>query len=39
MDSWWELGEWSGHRGDDLAVYDIECPFCAERGNFETVHH
>ncbi|MFW8602513.1 DUF4145 domain-containing protein [Desulfobacterota bacterium M19] len=39
MNSWWELGEWSGSRGNDLAVYEIECPFCEERGNFETVHH
>jgi len=35
MDSWWELGEWSGQRGTDLALYNITCPFCMERGNFK----
>ena len=39
MDSWWDLGEWSGSRGNDLALYQIECPFCEEKGNFETAHH
>jgi hypothetical protein len=39
MDSWWDLGEWSGQRGDELAIYQIECPFCEERGNFSTEHH
>ena len=36
MDSWWNLGEWSGHRGSELAIYEITCPFCQERGNFST---
>lgn len=35
MDSWWSLGEWSGYRGAELAHYEITCPFCDERGNFE----
>lgn len=39
MNSWWELGEGGGQLGDTLAVYDIECPFCNERGKFETVFH
>lgn len=39
MSSWWDLGEWSGYRGDSLATYGIDCAFCGERGNFETVHH
>ena len=39
MDSWWQLGEWSGHRGGELAIYRIACAFCLERGNFKTVHH
>jgi hypothetical protein len=39
MDSWWELGEWSGFQGDDLALYKIECPFCSEKGNFELSNH
>lgn len=34
MDSWWNLGEWSGYRGSDLAHFQITCPFCGERGNF-----
>jgi len=39
MSSWWDLGEWSGYRGSKLATFQIECPFCAERGNFEVEHH
>jgi len=39
MDSWWQLGEGSGYRGEELAVYQITCPFCMERGNFTTVFH
>lgn len=39
MNSWWELGEWSGQRGKELAIYQIECPFCEEKGNFSTEHH
>ena len=39
MDSWWQLGEGSGHRGESLATYDITCPFCMERDNFETAFH
>ncbi|GAB2615366.1 DUF4145 domain-containing protein [Novilysobacter erysipheiresistens] len=34
MKSWWDLGEWSGQHGDTLALYQITCPFCMERGNF-----
>ena len=34
MDSWWNLGEWYGYDGTDLALYKITCPFCSERGNF-----
>jgi hypothetical protein len=39
MDSWWQLGEWSGSRGTELALYQIECPFCEEQGNFSIEHH
>lgn len=39
MNSWWELAEWSGYPGETLALYQIECPFCSERGNFEVAHH
>ena len=38
MDSWWELGDWSGHDGNDLALHRIVCPFCHERGNFTLDH-
>lgn len=34
MASWWDLGEWSGHHGNTLALHQITCPFCMERGNF-----
>lgn len=39
MDSWWQLGEWSGARGETLAIHQITCPFCMERGNFEVAFH
>ena len=39
MQSWWELGEWSGQRGSELALYEITCAFCGERGNFKVAHH
>ena len=39
MDSWWQLGEGYGQHGEKLAVYQITCPFCMERGNFKTVFH
>lgn len=39
MDSWWQLGEGSGYRGSDLALYEITCPFCMERGNFNSAFH
>ena len=39
MQSWWELGEWSGQRGSKLALHQITCPFCEERGNFKVAHH
>ena len=38
MNSWWELGDWRGFRGNDLAVHEIVCPFCHERGNFSFAH-
>jgi len=34
MESWWDLGEWSGQHGDKLAIHQITCPFCMEQGNF-----
>ena len=39
MDSWWQLGEGHGSRGHELAMYQITCPFCMERGNFKTAFH
>lgn len=39
MDSWWQLGEDHGLGGEDLAVDQIICPFCMERGNFKTAFH
>ncbi len=39
MNSWWDLGEWSGYDGDQLTVYRITCPFCMEQGNFTTAFH
>jgi len=39
MDSWWQLGEGSGYHGEELAIYQITCPFCLERGNFKTIFH
>lgn len=37
MDSWWDMGEWSGYRGSELQLFEITCPFCNERGNFKKV--
>src|ERR1051326_233322 len=38
MNSWWDLGEGSGHLGSELDVYRITCPFCFERGKFALEH-
>jgi hypothetical protein len=37
--SWWDLGEWSGCHGETLAMHQIACAFCGEKGNYETVQH
>lgn len=39
MTSWWDLGEWSGFSGNELAMYKITCPFCMENGNFKVAFH
>ena len=39
MDSWWDLGQWHGHHGSTLAIYQITCPFCMEKGNFKIIFH
>ena len=38
MNSWWDLGEWSGYSGSKLDVHAITCAFCFERGNFVVEH-
>lgn len=37
MSNWWDIGEGYGQLGDSLAIYQIECAFCNEKGNFQTV--
>lgn len=39
MKSWWDLGEWSGNRGNEFDVSNLTCAFCGERGNFGLEHH
>jgi len=39
MNSWWDLGEWSGYDGEKLALFRITCPFCMEKGNFSSAYH
>jgi Domain of unknown function (DUF4145) len=39
MQSWWELGEWTGYSGGDLAIHNITCAFCLEGGNFRKLNH
>src|ERR1700730_10941938 len=39
MESWWELGEWSGHSGNTMQLWRQTCPFCREQGNFALSHH
>lgn len=39
MRSWWDLGEGYGQLGDSLSLYQVECPFCEEQGNFSLEHH
>ena len=39
MNSWLELGEGIGHRGDKLDVWRLTCPFCDEKGNFTLAYH
>lgn len=38
MSGWWDLGEWSGFDGNELAVWRLVCPFCEEKGNFALAH-
>lgn len=39
MDSWWELGEGTGHQGTEFQPWRLVCAFCDEKGNFERVFH
>jgi hypothetical protein len=39
MESWWDLGDGVGYKGKSLAMYEITCPFCLQRGNFATDQH
>jgi hypothetical protein len=39
LSSWWQLGEGYGHRGNELPLYQITCPFCLEKGNFTVACH
>jgi hypothetical protein len=39
MESWWDLGEWSGHSGNTMEAWRLTCPFCREQGNFARAHH
>jgi len=39
IDSWWDLGEWSGYRGTNLDTSKITCPFCEEDGIFSVEFH
>jgi len=36
--SWWDIGEGIGQMGGDLAIHNITCAFCLERGNFSVEH-
>lgn len=36
---WWDLGEWSGYPGSELATHIIPCAFCGATGNFATIQH
>lgn len=39
MESGWQLREGYGQHGERLALYQITCPFCMERGIFKTAFH
>jgi len=38
VNSWWELGNKARYFGNDLAIREVVCPFCQERGNFSLDH-
>jgi hypothetical protein len=37
MDSWWDLGEWSGHSSLNMLYFDMECAYCGHRKDYEVV--
>lgn len=39
LDSWWQLGEFSGFSGNTLELWRITCAFCLEKGNFILAFH
>lgn len=39
MDSWWQLGEYGGHDGKKPSFWQIQCPFCEEKGHFSIAFH
>lgn len=39
MTNWWNLGEGFGQMGQELGVYQLQCAFCSEQGNFQLDHH
>jgi hypothetical protein len=39
MESWWQLGEYSGFSGNKLEPWRITCAFCLEKGNFALAFH
>lgn len=39
MNSWWELGEGLGIRGDKMEAWRLTCPFCGEKGKFSLENH
>jgi hypothetical protein len=39
MNSWWQLGEGVGTRGNKMEVWRLTCAFCGERGHFALAFH
>src|SRR6266852_2176657 len=39
MNSWWELGEYTGHTGKAMETSRLTCAFCGEEGHFALAFH
>ena len=39
MNSWWELGEYTGHTGNAMETSRLTCAFCGEEGHFAIAFH